>query len=121
MVVYLLLFRLTLPYALVRRNPERSLLVLLPFFHAYARVLGAAGAGAAQARRRPRRAARRSEADARRRRRPRCRPRPCTTRTRAGSMDAVVRFSVTLVRDVMTPRPDVVAVPSAATWATCGG
>jgi Mg2+/Co2+ transporter CorB len=36
MVIYLLLIRLTLPYTLVRRNPERSLLVLLPFFHAYA-------------------------------------------------------------------------------------
>ncbi|HET8647319.1 MAG TPA: DUF21 domain-containing protein, partial [Vicinamibacteria bacterium] len=39
MVIYLLLFRLSLPYALVRRNPERSLLVLLPFFDLYARAL----------------------------------------------------------------------------------
>src|SRR4029079_18173277 len=39
MVVYLLLFRLSLPYALVRRNPERSLLVLMPFFDLYARAL----------------------------------------------------------------------------------
>src|SRR6185503_3051637 len=39
MVIYLLLFRLSIPYALVRRNPERSLLVLLPFFDLYARAL----------------------------------------------------------------------------------
>ena len=39
MVIYLLLFRLTVPYALVRSNPERSLLVLLPAFDVYARVL----------------------------------------------------------------------------------
>ena len=39
MMAYLLLFRLTVPYALVRGNPERSLLVLLPVFDAYARAL----------------------------------------------------------------------------------
>ena len=39
MVVYLLLFRLTVPYALVRSNPERSLLLLRPGFDLYARVL----------------------------------------------------------------------------------
>ena len=39
MVIYLLLIRLTLPYSLVRRNPERSLLLLLPGFHAYAQML----------------------------------------------------------------------------------
>ena len=48
MVVYLLLFRLSVPYTLVRRNPERSLLLLMPLFHPYARA-GAAGGGAAQA------------------------------------------------------------------------
>jgi CBS domain containing-hemolysin-like protein len=40
MVIYLLLLRLTLPYSLVRRSPERSLLLLLPGFHAYAQMLG---------------------------------------------------------------------------------
>ena len=39
MVLYLLLFRLTLPYSLVWRNPERTLLMLLPVFDAYARAL----------------------------------------------------------------------------------
>jgi len=39
MIVYLLAFRLTLPYAIVRRNPERALLLLLPVFDAWARLL----------------------------------------------------------------------------------
>ena len=39
MIVYLLLFRLSLPYTFVRRNPERSLLLLLPIFDAYAKML----------------------------------------------------------------------------------
>src|SRR5262249_49891762 len=39
MVLYLLVFRLSLPYLLVRRNPERALLLLLPFFDSYARAL----------------------------------------------------------------------------------
>ena len=39
MVGYLLLFRLSVPYTLVRRNPERSLLLLLPVFHPYAVAL----------------------------------------------------------------------------------
>ena len=40
MVGYLLVFRLTAPYAIVRRRPERSLLVLLPAFHRYAQAPG---------------------------------------------------------------------------------
>ena len=39
MIVYLLVFRLSVPYTFVRRNPERSLLVLLPVFHPYAQAL----------------------------------------------------------------------------------
>ena len=72
MAVYLLLFRLSVPYTLVRRNPERSLLLLLPVFHAYC----------ASARSRPRRSGT-SPCGAPRTRSPwRCRRRPCTTRTR---------------------------------------
>ena len=36
--------------------------------------------------------------------------RPCTTRTRTGWWTRWRRFSETLVRDVMTPRPDIVAI-----------
>ena len=47
MVVYLLLFRLTLPYSLVRRNPERSLLLLLPVLRRLRARLGPLVRGAA--------------------------------------------------------------------------
>ena len=100
-----------LPYALVRRNPERSLLLLLPLFHLYAQAL--APLVRALRKRRRRRAAPSPRRDRRRRRpRRRCRRRPCTTRTRAAWSDAVARFSETQVRDVMTPRPDIVAMPA---------
>jgi putative hemolysin len=115
MVAYLLIFRLTVPYALVRRNPERSLMVLLPYFHAYAHVLGPLvralrkraapedhpapeleeGASAAAPAEVP--------------------PAPVHEADEGRLMDAVARFSMTLVRDVMTPRPDVVALPSDGT------
>ena len=39
MILYLLIFRLTLPYAIARRGPERVLLVLVRPFHRYARLL----------------------------------------------------------------------------------
>jgi CBS domain containing-hemolysin-like protein len=114
MVVYLLVFRLTLPYALVRRNPERSLMVLLPYFHAYARALGPL------VRALRRRAAPEdvpgSEAEAHSAAAPAEVPPPPVHDPDEGRlMDAVARFSMTLVRDVMTPRPDVVAVSSSAT------
>ena len=91
MLIYLLLFRLTLPYALVRRNPERSLLVLLPFFHLYAQALGplvtalrkraVLEPGAPDAAdETPRPVA------------PRCRRRPSTTPTTTRLEDALARF-----------------------------
>jgi CBS domain containing-hemolysin-like protein len=114
MVVYLLIFRLTLPYALVRRNPERSLMVLLPYFHAYARVLGplvralrrrAAPEDMAPPDDEANAAAATAEVP----------PAPVHDTDEGRLMDAVARFSMTLVRDVMTPRPDVVAIAAAAT------
>jgi CBS domain containing-hemolysin-like protein len=113
MVVYLLVFRLTLPYALVRRNPERSLMVLLPYFHAYARMLGplvralrrrAAPEDMAAPAVEEHSAAAPAEVP----------PAPVHDPDEGRLMDAVARFSLTLVRDVMTPRPDVVAVAATA-------
>lgn len=113
MIVYLLLFRLTLPYSLVWRNPERSLLLLLPVFDAYARALRPlasalrrratlpgpedtdAGGGTAPVREVP--------------------PAPVHDQDEGRLVDAVARFAVTQVRDVMTPRPDIVALPATAT------
>ncbi len=107
MVIYLLVFRLTVPYALVRRNPERSLLLLLPGFHAYARAL------------RPLVTALRKRAAPEREHEvddpapaatPEVPPPPIQDTNEGRLVDALTRFSETLVREVMTPRPDIVAI-----------
>jgi putative hemolysin len=114
MILYLLLFRLTLPYALVRRSPERSLMVLLPYFHAYARVLGPlvrALRKRAAPEDVPANADEEGFASA-----PVEVPRAPVHESNEGRLvDAVARFSLTVVRDVMTPRPDIVAIPAAGT------
>ena len=107
MVIYLLLFRLTVPYALVRRNPERSLLVLLPAFDLYARALPRWWPRCASARRQ-----RAGDRAARSRAMPEVPPAPVHDPDEDRLVDAVARFAETLVRDVMTPRPDIVAMPA---------
>jgi len=111
MLVYLLVFRLTAPYALVRRNPERSLLVLLPAFHFYARVM--APLVAALRKRAAGQAAEPDEITIV----PEVPPAPVHDPDEGRLVDAVNRFAETLVRDVMTPRPDIVAVPAGGTVA----
>lgn len=110
MVVYLLLIRLTLPYSLVRRNPERSLLLLLPAFHAYAQALGplvralrrrARGEGAAADEELPTPV-------------PEVPPAPVHDPDEDRLLSAVIRFANAHVKDVMTPRPDIVALPASA-------
>jgi CBS domain containing-hemolysin-like protein len=113
MVVYLLVFRLGMPYAFVRRNPERSLLLLLPAFHLYARVLAPLVASLRK------RAAPGAPSPTEEERTPtqptEVPPAPVHDPDEGRLVDAVDRFTVTLVRDVMTPRPDIVAVPGTAT------
>jgi CBS domain containing-hemolysin-like protein len=115
MVIYLLLLRLSVPYTLVRRNPERSLLVLLPAFHAYARALSPL-VRALRKRAAPEPASHEAENGSS--------PVPVTDVPSAPVhddedrlVDAVARFTATLVREVMTPRPDVVAVAADSTVA----
>jgi CBS domain containing-hemolysin-like protein len=115
MVIYLLLLRLSVPYTLVRRNPERSLLVLLPAFHAYARALSPL-VRALRKRAAPEPPSHESENGSS--------PVPVTDVPSAPVhddedrlVDAVARFTATLVREVMTPRPDVVAVAADSTVA----
>jgi putative hemolysin len=106
MLVYLLLFRLTAPYALVRRNAERSLLVLLPAFHVYARALAPLVAAL-------RKRAAGAPADPEDITLvPEVPPAPVHDPNEGRMVDAVNRFTETLVRDIMTPRPDIVAVPA---------
>ena len=111
MVIYLLLFRLSVPYTLVRRNPERSLLLLMPLFHPYALALSPLVAAlrkrAASATTQGYETLRLKETQ------PVEVPQPPVHEEDEGRLvDAVTRFSVTQVRDVMTPRPDIVAMPA---------
>ncbi len=112
MVAYLLLFRLSVPYTLVRRNPERSLLLLMPLFNPYARALSPL---VAALRKRAASATTQGLDNARSLKETQpveVPPPPVQEEDEGRLVDAVARFSVTQVRDVMTPRPDIVAMPA---------
>jgi len=112
MVIYLLLLRLTLPYSLVRRNPERSLLLLLPAFHAYVQLMNPL----VRTLRRRARGEPASVADEEMPTPvPEVPPAPVHDTNEDRLITAVVRFANTHVKDVMTPRPDIVALPASAT------
>lgn len=112
MVIYLLLIRLTLPYSLVRRNPERSLLLLLPAFHAYGQALGPL----VRALRRRARGESASGADEEMPTPvPEVPPAPVHDPDEDRLITAVARFANAHVKDVMTPRPDIVALPVSST------
>jgi len=119
MVLYLLLFRLTLPYAIARRGPERVLLTLIRPFHRYAILLRplttllrrrAVGAedeesnGHTGAFRRPS-----SHAEVP--------PPPLLAENESKIVDSLARFSETHAREVMTPRLDITALPTSSTVA----
>lgn len=112
MVAYLLVFRLSVPYTLVRRNPERSLLLLMPLFHPYALALAPLVAALRK------RAASATTEGHESGRGPKdtqpveMPPPPVREEDEGRLVDAVARFAVTQVRDVMTPRPDIVALPA---------
>jgi magnesium and cobalt exporter, CNNM family len=111
MLGYLLFFRLTLPYALVRRSPERSLLLLLPAFDLYARAMGPL----VNALRLRAGSELNTEDSAVPPLVPAVPPPPVHDPDEARAVDSLARFAETLVRDVMTPRPDVVAIPAGTT------
>ncbi len=118
MTAYLFVFRLTLPYAIVRRNPERVMLVLLPAFHGYAQALGpivsylrrrvapgptSAAGGETGAATTPSTAPAESTS--------------AEERAEQRLVTAVERFTSLVVRNIMTPRADMVAVPASLTLA----
>ena len=109
MILYLLVFRLTVPYALVRHDPERALLVLLPLFHRYARLL-APLVDVLKRRAHPESVDEDDAADAS----SEVPPPPALDEDEARIEDSLMRFSELLVRDVMTPRPDIVAIEAIA-------
>jgi len=116
MMAYLLLLRLTLPYTLVRRNPERSLLLLLPIFDAYAKMLRGLVAWLRQ------RAAGgpppvSDESQPANRPSLEVPPPPALDTDENRLVDNLAKFSETLVRQVITPRPDVVAIAAGQTVA----
>ena len=108
MMAYLLLFRVSMPYILVRQAPEATFLRLLPAFHLWAQALDPVVA------RLRRRAAPDPEEAEEGGTVPEVPPPPVQQADEARLEDALDRFSETVVREVMTPRPDVVAIAAAA-------
>jgi len=108
MMAYLLLFRVSVPYILVHQDPERAFLRLLPAFHVYARALTPVVA------RLRGRAAPEDEDDAGAPPMPEVPPPPVQEADENRLAEALGRFSETVVREVMTPRPDVTAIAAAA-------
>jgi CBS domain containing-hemolysin-like protein len=104
MMVYLVVFRVTVPYVLVRNDPEATFLRLLPAFHLWARALSPL---ISYLRRRA--APEPEEADETVPPAPELPPPPVQDPDEDRFVDAVDRFSQTIVREVMTPRPDLVA------------
>ncbi len=103
MMVYLLLFRVSLPYIVVRRNPESAFLHLLPAFHLWAEALQPLIG-------RLRRRASPADEEEPVSQVPELPPPPVQQRDEERLVDALTRFSETLVREVMTPRPDIAAI-----------
>ena len=122
-----------IPLLIVRQDPERVLDVLLPSFDAIARVLkpltyGLLRLGTSSRRRNM--SGVRTDAHVRRRRR-RSRSRSTVHGAGDAASEAVMQegqarellrnladFRETMVREVMTPRPDIIAIDSAATHRT---
>jgi CBS domain containing-hemolysin-like protein len=109
MIIYLLLFRLTLPYAVVRGNPEGTLLKLLPFFDHYARFLSPV-INVLKRRAVPESVEEETDANAP----AEVPPAPVHEQDEMRLETSLLRFSERLVRDVLTPRPDIVAIEATA-------
>jgi CBS domain containing-hemolysin-like protein len=107
MMGYLLLFRVSLPYILVRQDPEAVFLRLLPAFHLWAEAL-APLTGPLR-----RRAVPVVDEDENGAAVPALPPPPVQEADEERLEDALDRFSQTLVREVMTPRPDIAAIGAA--------
>jgi putative hemolysin len=121
--VFILIFEHVLPLLIVRRNPEKVLAVLLPPFDIAASFLhpltGTLVRLIVESRRErettavvangqeeaPREAAEQEPAE----------EQALIERDEQKLLQSIVDFGVTLVREVMTPRPDIVAIPAEAT------
>jgi CBS domain containing-hemolysin-like protein len=121
MVIYLLIFRLTLPYAIARRAPERVLLTLVRPFHRYAILLSplttllrrrAAGSDASEEESSGQTGAIRVTSP-----HVEIPPPPLLAESESRIVDSLARFSETQAREVMTPRLDITALPTSSTIA----
>jgi CBS domain containing-hemolysin-like protein len=110
MMSYLLLFRISVPYILVRRSPELMFLRLLPFFHVWARVLHPI-VGSMRVREQGTGDEAQEVAAAPT---PEVPPPPVQEADEDRMVASLERFSETLVREVMTPRPDISAIAAQA-------
>jgi CBS domain containing-hemolysin-like protein len=110
MMAYLLLFRVSVPYITVRRDPERTFLRLLPAFDLYARGVGPV-VGLLRRRAAPDPD---EEDEAGAPPMPEVPPPPVQEADEHRLAEALGRFSETAVREVMTPRPDVTAIAASA-------
>jgi CBS domain containing-hemolysin-like protein len=107
MMGYMLLFRVTLPYILVRSDPEGTFLRLLPAFSLWTRALEPL---IGRIRRRAIPAPDEDEGP------PIAEvpPPPVQQQDEDRLVDALDRFTQTLVREVMTPRPDIWSIAATA-------
>jgi CBS domain containing-hemolysin-like protein len=108
MMAYLLLFRVSMPYILVRQDPEGTFLRLLPAFHLWSQALNPLVS------RLRRRAAPDPEEAEEGGPVPEVPPPPVQQVDEERLVDALDRFSETVTREIMTPRPDIVAIAAAA-------
>lgn len=120
MFVYLLIFRLTLPYSIARRGPELVLLTLIRPFHRYAVLLKPL----TSVLRRRASVGETAEIDANGHNgnggesaTAEIPPPPLLAENESRIVDSLARFSETHAREVMTPRLDITGINAASTVA----
>jgi len=120
---FIVMVELLLPLAIVARDPERVLEILLPTFNPIARALGPFSRWTAQVM--SKRASAATTPDEAAEEANEATKAYLNTAEQEGLIEgeerrllqSIVDFGDTLVREVMTPRPDIVAIPEAATIA----
>jgi CBS domain containing-hemolysin-like protein len=118
---FIVVVELLLPLAIVARDPERVLEILLPTFNPIARALGPFSRWTAQVMARRQAAA--APPDEAAEEASEATTAYLNTGEQEGLIEgeerrllqSIVDFGDTLVREVMTPRPDIVAIPESAT------
>jgi CBS domain containing-hemolysin-like protein len=121
-VVFVVVFELLLPLAIVSRNPERALNLLLPTFHPIATALGPFTRSLTRSAPPAKRPSGQPAADDHAEEASEAAKAYLDTAEQEGLIEgeerrllqSIVDFGDSLVREVMTPRPDIVAIRDAA-------